>query len=450
VQAGATRSYRELAEAAWRWVLDHVAWDDGPWVPQSVADEGAWREQGPPRWRDGMHEGIGGLAHTLAEVRRVRAWTDGESTLAEAIADRITHRIPTCTDASLFDGLASDIGVLVALGQPRRCPAAVDRLLALARADGWPQVTLDADRVTPDARINDVTLGTAGVLLAALWAGRHGAENARILADHAANVLMAEAEPRDTGITWRFVPSRHRVTPGTEMPGWSHGLAGIAAALALAGAELDRPELTEAARAGAEHLVTLGDTAQGGLTVPLTVSDDGIPVDPPAYGWCHGAAGTSLLFLALHHAGVSDVAGEPPLSWHRRCLHTVRASGLPQRRHPGFWDNDGRCCGTAGVGDVFLDSWSYAGNEADLDFAVCLGDALVARAEVDGDRAYWRFVEHRNADPVLPPGVGWMQGAAGIAAYLFRLSRVLESGPDSRAVARMDNWWALPLPGGAR
>jgi hypothetical protein len=34
-----------------------------------------------------------------------------------------------------------------------------------------------------------------------------------------------------------------------------------------------------------------------------------------------------------------------------------------------------------------------------------------------------------------------MQGAAGIAAYLFRLQRVL--GGDPRVVERMDNWWAL-------
>jgi len=55
--------------------------------------------------------------------------------------------------------------------------------------------------------------------------------------------------------------------------------------------------------------------------------------------------------------------------------------------------------------------------------------------------AYWRFIEYRTADPMLPPGVGWMQGAAGIAAYLFRIERVLGGNQD--AVGRMDNWWAL-------
>jgi hypothetical protein len=36
-----------------------------------------------------------------------------------------------------------------------------------------------------------------------------------------------------------------------------------------------------------------------------------------------------------------------------------------------------------------------------------------------------------------------MQGAAGIAAYLFRVARVVEQGADAEAVPRMETWWAL-------
>ena len=89
----------------------------------------------------------------------------------------------------------------------------------------------------------------------------------------------------------------------------------------------------------------------------------------------------------------------------------------------------------------FLDAWQRLGVDNDLDFARTLGDALVARAVFDDDRACWRFTEHRNADPLLPPGVGWMQGTAGIAAYLMRLARVLREGRDAAAVARLDTWW---------
>jgi hypothetical protein len=118
--------------------------------------------------------------------------------------------------------------------------------------------------------------------------------------------------------------------------------------------------------------------------------------------------------------------------------------GPAARLHPGFWDSDGRCCSTAGVGEVFLDSWQRCGDADDLEFALHLADTLVERAALDGPHAYWRFTEHRDPEPLLPPGVGWMQGAAGIAAVLFRVSRVMQPGLTAALVPRMDTWWTLP------
>lgn len=435
-------TYAELGDAAWRWVLDQVRWDDGPWIPESVPQEG-----GTPDERDGMHSGIGGLAHVLAEVRLARPWTDEEQRLADGIATRIRAGLATTTTYSYFDGLVSDLGVLTALGS-EGADKAVARLVELAADDGWEQPWLPSPPFAPHSRINDATLGTAGNLLGAVWARRHGIPGAEALAHRTADILLAEGEPTEAGTNWPFVPRRftHDVPVERrerEMPNWSHGLAGIAAALAVAGSELERPDLVEAARSGAEHLVTLGDSGDGGFLVPHVIPSQP-DVDEVTFTWCHGPTGTSLLFTALDHAGVDTVAGETPSQWQRRCLHSIRKSGVPERLRPGFWDNDGRCCGTAGVGDVFLDAWQRHGVEDDLAFARVLGDALVDRAVVDGDRACWRFTEHRNPDPLLPPGVGWMQGTAGIAAYLMRLARVLHEGRTAVAVARLDTWWNLP------
>lgn len=435
-------TYADLGGSAWRWVLDQVRWDDGPWIPESVPYDG-----GPPEERDGMHSGIGGLAHVLAEVRLARPWTDEETVLAEGIGDRIRRGLATATAYTYFDGLVSDIGVLSALDADG-VDAAIARLAGLATADGWEQPYLEVPPFAPHSRINDATLGTAGNLLGAVWAHRHGTPGAEALAHRAADILLAEAEPTHAGTNWPFVPRRFMADlpverQQREMPNWSHGLAGIAAALAVAGSELARPDLVEAARSGAEHLVTLGDTDGGGFVVPHVIPSQP-DMDEVTYTWCHGPTGTSLLFTALERAGVDEVAGETPAQWRRRCLLSIRTSGIPERLWPGFWDNDGRCCGTAGVGDVFLDAWQRLGVDDDLDFARTLGDALVARAVTDGDRARWRFTEHRNADPLLPPGVGWMQGTAGIAAYLLRLARVLREGRAAPAVARLDTWWNLP------
>jgi lantibiotic modifying enzyme len=432
--------YREVADAAWRWVLDQVRWDDGPWIPTSVT--GPERPEIPDD-RDGMHSGIGGLAYVLAEIKLSRPWTAEEQQVADGIAGRLRAGIAETTEYTYFDGLVSTIGVLVALEAPGAA-AALDRLGELATPDGWPQTFVVPPRYLPDARLPDMTLGTAGVLLGALWARRNGVEAALGLAERAAELLLAEAVSVPTGLNWPFVPERFLSEPRSEMPNLSHGLAGIAATLAVAGVELDRPNLIAAARSGAEHLVTLDVSDGQGFVVPRVVPPDpDSDYDEVTYNWCHGPAGTSLLFAALDHAGVERVGGEAPQAWYRRCLHSVRTSGLPERLRPGFWDNDGRCCGTAGVADVFLDSWQRSGDEGDLEFAIRLAQVLAERAVVDGPHAYWRFIEHRNPDPLLPPGVGWMQGAAGIAAHLFRVSRVLEDGRDAAAIPRMDTWWAL-------
>ena len=435
--------YRELAEAAWRWVLAQVEDEAGPRIPARVDVDTGLSEPSEDAYRDGLHEGIGGLAHVLAEIRFSRPWTEAESDLAAAVAERLRARIPEVSDASFFDGLSSIVGALIALDAPG-ADEAVHRLLATAETDGWPPAyPLSPEKHRPGSRINDATLGTASVLLAAVWALRRDVPGARALAERAVDILLAEGEPEPTGTNWRMVSSRFLLLPVGQMPNWSHGLAGIAGSLAVAGTELGRPDLVEAARRGAEHLVTLGDASDGGFVVPLSIPPaDPAKVDPISYGWCHGPTGTSMLFLALDRAGV-NVAGEPTMSWYARGRHSVRTSGLPDRLRPGFWDNDGRCCGTAGVADAFLDAYARTGDDNDLAFAVRLGDALVERAVVTDDLAYWRFVEHRDENPLRPPGVGWMQGAAGIAAYLFRLARVLKTGPDAPAVQRMENWWAV-------
>ncbi|MEP6799669.1 MAG: lanthionine synthetase LanC family protein [Lapillicoccus sp.] len=490
--------YADVAGAAWRWVLDQVRWDDGPWIPETVPVDEALPGHEPlpdheppiPDYRDGMHSGIGGLAHVLAEIRLHRPWTDEERALADGIIQRVRAATTIETSYDYFDGLVSTIGVLSAL-EAEGVDDAIDRLGALATPSGWPHAGYGPPRLPADTRLSDLTLGTAGVLLAAVWARRRvtppdASGRATALATTAAEILLAEAEEEPTGLSWLFIPRRFPTASTMEMPNLSHGLAGIAATLAVAGWELQRPDLVTAARRGAEHLVTLADTTGDGFRVPRYLPHEPTnDEDPFAQGWCHGGSGTSTLFIALDRAGVTDVAGLAPLEWHRRALDTIRRSGIPERRHPGFWDNDGRCCGTAGVGEAFLDSWQRGGNPADLDFAVLLANTLVEHAvltqadtgpadaghadagpadaghadarpadarpadagpaDTGDDRAYWRFTEHRKPKPLQPPGVGWMQGAAGIAAYLLRVDRLLAQGRTAGVTPRLDTWWALPL-----
>ena len=426
---------RELGEAAWAWVLGQVREDEGPWLPEMVSGDG--QPAAPGEDRDSLYAGIAGLAPVLAEIGKYRVLTGAEMALAAGIAARLSAVAPDRTEPSLYDGLGGDVTALKLLA-PGREQAALARLADLMTHRGWDTtLEIEPGSVAP---VTDLVLGSAGVVLAAIWAG---GEHARVIAATGGQALLDAADQTEAGLDWAMLPGWP-----SRMPNYSHGTAGVAAALAVAGAALDRADFVAAARQGAQHLLAVGSLDSRGFTVPHTLPYSSRDVEPVTYTWCHGPAGTSQLFAALAAAGVDEVAGLP-VGWLRqRCLDSILASGVPQRLRPGFWDNDGRCCGTAGVGDVLLDAAQDCTDPARADkllrSARTMADALAGRAIRDQAGARWRFIEHRRDPPLLPPGTSWMQGAAGIAAFLLRLARVLETGPAAPVVDRPDQWWAVP------
>jgi lantibiotic modifying enzyme len=355
--------------------------------------------------------------------------------------------MPARTEPSLYDGLAGDAMALRMLA-PGREQAAMARLAELMTPLGW-NTTLEVGP-GPVAPVTDLIQGTAGVVLAAIWAG---GEHAASIAATGGEALLNVADRAEGGLDWAMVPG----SP-SRAPNYSHGTAGVATALAIAGAALGRADFTAAAAQGARHLLAVGRLDDNGFIVPHTLPYSTRDVDPVTYNWCHGPAGTSQLFAALAAAGVDEIAGRPVTWLRQRCLDAILASGVPVRLRPGFWDNDGRCCGTAGVGDILLDAAQDHADQpgADRDGAgqaradrLLLGartmaDALAERAIRDRAGARWRFTEHRRDPPLLPPGTSWMQGAAGIAAFLLRMARVMDHGLTAPVVDRPDQWWAVP------
>ncbi len=431
----AAEAYRELGEAGWAWVLGQVQDDAGPWLPEEVPEAGPPARPGQDR--DSLYAGIGGLAPVLAEIRQFRALTGAEQSLAAGIVARLLAGLPARTEPSLYLGLAGDVTALKLLA-PDREQAALARLAELATPRGWnTTLEIEPGSVAP---VTDLVQGSAGVVLAAVWAGGARAHG---IAAAGGDALLHAADQVGDGLDWVMLPRWP-----SRMPNYSHGTAGVATALAIAGAALGRADFVAAAERGARHLLAVGSLDEDGFVVPHTLPYSTRGVDPVTFGWCHGPAGTSQLFAALAAAGVDRVAGRPVTWLRQRCLDAVLASGVPRRIRPGFWDNDGRCCGTAGVGDVLLDAAQDGTGQvqAGLQAARTMADALVERALRDRAGACWRFTEHRRRPPLLPPGTSWMQGAAGIAAFLLRLARVLEHGLDAPVVDRPDQWWAVPAP----
>jgi hypothetical protein len=134
-------------------------------------------------------------------------------------------------------------------------------------------------------------------------------------------------------------------------------------------------------------------------------------------GWCHGPAGTARLFHQLHRVtGTREWK-----SWVDRSARGILRSGIPESQTPGFWNNVGQCCGSAGVGEFFLALHRANGKPEYVAFARKITANLLARATRDAAGVRWTHAEHRVKPELLRAQTGFMQGAAGIGIWLLHL-----------------------------
>ena len=324
-------------------------------------------------------------------------------------ADALAAGLDSVMDSSLYFGLGGLAFALGALGRHDAAQNALRRVSARCHEDRWGPMF-------------ELLSGNAGIGLAALSTGDLD------LAVSAVTPYLRTATKTDHGVNWpvRPTPPRsHHI---------AHGTLGIVYALASIGRAADKPELMDLALAGAADVVGRNEAGPDGFLVPHS--------DPPhrpdiidrySLGWCNGPAGDAQVFRRL-----AQITGDP--GWQRlvdQCWYTVTTSGLPDRLCPGFWDNNGRCCGTAGVLALAIDRVVESGDS--LDFADLLVDDLAARATVDASGARWSNYEHRATPPELAPHPGWAMGNAGIVREVLRYARVCTGQSDTYATAWPDH-----------
>ncbi|MBM2618480.1 hypothetical protein JIG36_23265 [Actinoplanes sp. LDG1-06] len=360
-----------------------------------------------------LYSGGAGVVLALLEAQHhFRDDRYGDAALRAATV--LTDAIDDEADASLYFGLT---GVAVALRAVHRrlgdegAGRAADRALGLVRA----RFDKDSGRW---GEMFELLFGNAGIALGALHAGD------RDLTVLAATPYLDAADPTPGGVNWAVRPSparSHHI---------AHGTLGIVYALAAVGGD----DFLAVARAGAADVVSRNEAGPDGFLVPHS--------DPPhrpelierySYGWCNGPTGDAHVFRLLR-----SVTGDP--SWAAlgdRCWHTVTRSGLPQRLRPGFWDNNGRCCGTAGVLALACDR--HVEQAEPLDLAGVLVDDLISRATVDADGARWSNYEHGETPSALEPQAGWAMGNAGIIRELLRYARIETGGDPTYAVPWPDH-----------
>ncbi|MDX2679736.1 lanthionine synthetase LanC family protein [Streptomyces sp. NY05-11A] len=390
--------------------VEELAVDALRWMRGAARDTGGGGLGWPVRPSDDdvdpmLYNGTAGVVPVLLEAWRHfgdDTYADTALRAARSLADAVDDH----PDDSLYFGLT---GIALVLRTVHRelgdsaADAAADRALARVRSrfDG-----------TRWGDLFELMGGNAGIGLGALLCG--DTESAL----DALEPYARTAEPTAAGVTWQW---RSGVEP--RLHHLAHGTLGIAYALAAVGAATGREDLVELARAGIVEVVSRDEAGPEGFLVPHSDPQHRSDrVERHSYGWCHGPAGDAQVFRMLR-----DALGEP--SWSDladRCWHTVTRSGLPQRSRPGFWDNNGRCCGTAGVLALACDRIAEQGDSPD--FARTLAADLASHATRDADGARWSNVEHRVTPSELEPQTGWAMGNAGIARELLRYVRVSAGG----------------------
>ncbi|MGJ5748911.1 lanthionine synthetase LanC family protein [Streptomyces puniciscabiei] len=369
-----------------------------------------------------LYSGTAGIIPVLLE-----AWRHfGDDSCADT-ALRATRALAGSVDGidddSLYFGRTGTALVLRAvhdeLGDPA-AGAAADRALELVRSrfDG-----------TRWGELFELMGGNAGIGLGAFLAG--DAE----LAVLALEPYLRTAEQTSAGVQWAL-----RTGVDSRLHHLSHGTLGIVLALARVGRGTGRADLVELALAGAADVVARDEAGPEGFLVRHSTPQHRPDVtEPISYGWCHGPAGDAQVFRLLR-----DITADPV--WPvlaDRCWHTITHSGLPRRLRPGFWDNNGRCCGTAGVLALACDR--IAEQHDGYDFAHVLVADLAARAIRDGDGARWSNFDYRATPGDLEPCTGWAMGNAGIVRELLRFVR-LSRGGDPRYAFAWPDQPAVPAP----
>ena len=390
-----------LARSAAAWLEAVALRGDAGW---------SWRAA-PAEAGEAVHDLYGGAAgvvlfflelhHATGEGRYLDVARKGGDGLLGAL-----QGLFEAGDAGLYTGVA---GVACALEQlcdasgEERFRAGVDRSLEWLEASAG-----QAGEGVEWSGVTDLISGTAGTGAFLLWiAERRGEARWRALATAAGRRLVERAQPAAAGgLDWAMAEDEPR-----RLPNYSHGAAGVADfLLALHEATGERTFL-EAAVAGGEHLLAIAD--ERGLIYHHTPGGEELYY----LGWCHGPAGTSLLFERL-----GRVTGEERWSQAaRKPLAAVLASGLPQARLPGLWNNVGACCGTSGVGEYLLRAQAVRTDPA----LALLCDRIVVDLDARGERVAggvcWPQAEHRTRPESIQAQSGYAQGAAGIGLWLLHL-----------------------------
>ena len=317
--------------------------------------------------------------------------------------------------ASLYRGVAG-IGVALALLSDRRPDfnAAVDQVVDLLGA--W--AVSEAPGVRWSDEFNDLLYGDAGTTLFLAWMAKKTRDlQAMELALSGARFLESRAEPGESGRYWKF-----RRSQPFNLPGFSHGTAGVAYVLASVSSLAEDPTFSNAAADGFSYLDSIAVVDGSQVRIPY-----GWPAENWEglfeFGWAHGLVGADRFFTRLQQRGIRTTAAA---RYNGLVVNTLATIGLPGIPDAPFAEPSTPLDWRFGRASVLALLSDYGEGIETRD---AIWRELSERAIRENNSAHWVVDAPEFMGGGRAAYTGILHGSAGIGLALLRLHAALVGNP---------------------
>lgn len=389
-QASGGIDFDAWARRAGRGLTGHTHCDraSGLWLSAAIANASSGDSAPSYELRRGANRGVSGVVYVLSRLYRTGlAGGTAAAALARA-AEWLLSEAPT-GDSGMPGLHFGDAGAAVALAE------AVQAGL-LPQSQGlhdWMDRVFAAPIAWPD-----ITHGAAGQGLAAMMCARSLGRDAPLAMAHRCARYLLDTQAQDGSWT---MPDGVDGMSGETLPGFAHGVSGMAFFLLEYGVRFKHAACRAAATRGlawVEQQILPDGGARG---AHWRYSDRNEAV---WHWWCHGAPGIALAFLRAYRYSRDPAAALIA----RRALAgidpEVRAVNLTV------------CHGLSGLGEIFLEAAETLGESAYRDKAATLAGTIVHLGNHCADGG----VVWLSEDPTAATA-DLMVGMGGIAHFLARL-----------------------------
>lgn len=211
----------------------------------------------------------------------------------------------------------------------------------------------------------------------------------------------------------------------------AHGTSGVGWIFTILYNATGEDRYLKAAKDAAEYIKGIAVGDDEAVLIPYLDSLERGPSTEFYYlSWCHGPAGTAILFQALYKITGDDEY----LEWAKRMSRGIIKAGAPEHFSRGYWPSQALCCGTPGILEHFVSMYKFTEDEEFLNYAKRTAGMVVGQSYVNDDKDIYKEQNKRRWFGswwrTIPQNVhsytGLYIGTAGNAWSLLSLVEVLK------------------------